>query len=78
MNIKDLEDGTFKSINFEEIDQWGLKNEIIFLADNNYNAIEAKHLKLQNWIYHKVYTEVKDEGQSYLSVRWVIQCNCET
>ena len=42
------------------------------LADNNYSTIEAKHLELQNWRYHKVHIEVEDEGQSYLSVRWVI------
>ena len=72
MNIKDLEDGTFKSIYLEEIDQWRLKDEVILLADNNHSTIEAKHLELQNWRYHKVYTEVEDEGQSYLSVRLVI------
>ena len=72
MNIKDLEDGTFKSINFEEIDEWRLKDEVILLADNKHSTIEAKHLELQNWRCHKVYTEVEDEGQSYLSVRWVI------
>ena len=63
MNIKDLEDGTFKSINFEEIEQWRLKDEVILLADNNHSTIEAKHLELQNWRYHKVYTEVEYEGQ---------------
>ena len=68
MNIKDLEDGAFKSINFEEIDEWRLKDGVTFLADNNHSTIEAKHLELQNWRYHKVYTEVEYEGQSYLSV----------
>ena len=58
MNIKDSEDGTFKSINFEGTDQWRLKDEVILLADNNHNTIKAKHLELQNWRYHKVYTEV--------------------
>ena len=71
MNINDLEDGTLKSKNFEEIDQWRLKDEVILLADNNHSTIEAKHLEPQNWRYHKVYTEVEDEGQSYLSVRWI-------
>ena len=71
MNIKDLEDGTFKSINFDKIDQWRLKGEVILLAYNNHSTIEAKHLELQNWRYHKVYTEVEDEDQLYLSVRWV-------
>ena len=37
MNIKDLEDGTFKSINLEEIDQWRLTDEVILLADNNHS-----------------------------------------
>ena len=72
MNIKDLEDGTSKSKNFEEIDKWRFKDEVILLADSNHSTIEAKHLELQNWRYHKVCTEVEDEGQSYLSVRWVI------
>ena len=71
MNIKDLEDGTFKSINFEEIDELRLKDEVILLADNNHSTIEAKYLELENWRYHKVYNEIEDEGQSYLSVRWV-------
>ena len=72
MNIKDLEDGTFKSINVEEIDERRLKDEVNLLADNNHSTIEAKHFELQNWRYHKVCTEVEDEGQSYLSVQWVI------
>ena len=72
MNIKDLEDGTLKCIKFEEIDEWRLADEVILLADNNHSTTEAKHLELQNWRYHKICTEVEDEGQSYLSVQWVI------
>ena len=53
MNIKDLEDGTCKSIHFEEIDEWRLKDKDILLADNNHSTIEAKHLELWNWTYHK-------------------------
>ena len=72
MNMKDLEDRTFISINFEEIDEWSFRVEVILLADNNHSTTGANHLELQNWRYHKVYTEVEDEGQSYLSVQWVI------
>ena len=59
MNIKDLENGAFKSINCEEIDEWRLNNEVILLADHNHSTIETKHLEIQNWKYHKVYTESK-------------------
>ena len=36
------------------------------------NVLEAKSIELQNWKDHKVYEEVENEGQSTISVRWVV------
>ena len=76
MNMKQLEYGTFKRMNFEETDEWRLKDEVILLADSSYNTIEAKHLEVQNGRYHQVYIEV--EGQTHFSVRWAVTARPNT
>ena len=53
-------------------------NETHFMFNNTFSSeidtsqIEAKDKELRNWSEQKVYEEVDDNGQSCISVRWVI------
>ena len=75
-NIKDLEDGSMKSVDFENITSWKNLNEEVLLCKNEmFDIEEAKLNELDNWknnCKNKVYSEVDNEGQSQISVRWVI------
>ena len=72
-NIKDLEDGSMKNVDFENINGWENLNEEFLLCNNEtFDVVEAKLKELENWKNNKVYREVDNEGQSQISVRWVI------
>ena len=72
-NVKDLEDNTMKSVDFENIESWKNLNEEVLLCKNEtFEVVEAKLRELENWKNNKVYNEVEDDGQSQVSVRWVI------
>ena len=71
-NIKDLEDGSRKSVDFENINcQKNLNEEVLSCKNETFDIVEAKPKELQNW-KNKVCNEVDNEGQSQISVRWVI------
>ena len=72
-NIKYLEDGSMKDVDFENINGWVNLNEEFLLCNNEtFDVVEAKLKELENWKNNKVYREVDNEGQSQISVRWVI------
>ena len=72
-NIKYLEDGSMKNVDFENINGWVNLNEEFLLCNNEtFDVVEAKLKELENWKNNKVYREVDNEGQSQISVRWVI------
>ena len=72
-NVKDLEDDTMKSVDFENIRSWKNCNEEVLLCKNDtFEVVEAKLRELENWKNNNVYNEVEDDGQSQVSVRWVI------
>ena len=71
LNIKDLEDGSMKIVGFENISSWENLNEEVLLCMNEmFDDVGAKLKELGNC--KKVYSEVDNEGQSQISVRWVI------
>ena len=71
-NVKDLEDDTVKSVDFENIRSWKNLNEEVLLCKNEtFEVVEAKLRELENW-KNNVYNAVEDDGQSQVSVRWVI------
>ena len=71
LNIKDLEDGSIKSVGFENISSLENLNEEVLLCMNEmFDDVEAKLKELENC--KKVYSEVDNEDQSQISVRWVI------
>ena len=44
----------------------------IFTVDTKENTLKAKINEIESWRKHKVFDEVQDEGQNYVSVRWVL------
>ena len=73
LNVKDLEDDTMKSVDFENIRSWkNLNEEVLLCKSETFEIVEAKLRELENLKKNKVYNEVEDEGQSQVSVRWVI------
>ena len=45
--------------------------EMVVLYNNNQVA-EAKEQEINNWIANGVFDSIENEGQRYISVRWVI------
>ena len=69
-NIKDLEDGSRKSVDFENINgQKNLNEEVLLCKNETFDIVKAKPKELQNW-KNKICNEVDNEGQSQISVRW--------
>ena len=49
-NVKDLEDDTMKSVDFENIRSWKNLNEEVLLCKNEtFEVVEAKLRELENW-----------------------------
>ena len=73
MNIKRVPQEEMKSLNFEELHEWRIKNEsVLMFRSERHDVLEAKQKELKNWIDHDVYEEVEDKGQNCISVTWVI------
>ena len=57
----------------ENIHSWKNHNKEILLCKNEtFDIVEAKLKELENWKNNKIYSEVDNEGQSQIPVRWVI------
>ena len=75
------ENGEKICINFEKVENWKILDteeedteEIYICAEREKEEIiEAKNKEINNWIKNEVFEEVKDVGQSKISVRWVIE-----
>ena len=64
-NIKDLEDDTMKSVDFENIRSWkNLNEEVLRCKNETFEVVEAKLRVLENWKNSNVYNEVQDDEQS--------------
>ena len=62
-------------MNFEALEHWKeLPTEEVFLYDvpDQVDFKEAKSRELQSWFNHNVYVEVPNDGQKYISTRWVL------
>ena len=72
--MKDKEDGSLKSLKFEELSEWRPLDEEIRI-NTSYESEEVTRAKLdefESWKRNNVYSEVDDKGQQCISVRWVI------
>ena len=73
MNIKRVPQEEMKSLDFEELHEWRIKNESVLMSrSERHDVLEAKQKELENWIDYDVYEEVDDKGQNCISVTWVI------
>ena len=71
-NVKDLDDDSMKSVNFENINGWKNINEEVLLSEGERFGITAAKLKqLEHW-KNNVYQELDDENQNKISVSQVI------
>ena len=60
----DLEDGSQKSADFENINgRKNLNEEVLLCKNETLDIVEAKLKELENWKNNKVYSEVANEGQ---------------
>ena len=55
----------------KDIEVIGDDAEMVVLYNNNQVA-EAKEKEINNWIANDVFNSVENEGQRYMSVRWVV------
>ena len=73
VNIQNIDDRTEESIDWENmVQEWNVLNNNVFLATGKDHGYEvAKETELENWKKMGVYEVVEDDGQSYITVRWV-------
>ena len=73
LNIKNLDDELESCIDFENsVRDWRpLEYPVMFSSLRDDKFLEAKGKELANWKKFKVYEEVPDNGQKYISGRWV-------
>ena len=48
-NVKDLDDDSIKSVNFENINGWKNINEVLLSKVERFQSPEAKLKELENW-----------------------------
>ena len=74
LNIKNLQDNSHRSVDFSKIEGWKNIEEVLITkhSDKSVDILKAKSVELENWKMHKVYEEVENKGQSFISVKWVI------
>ena len=74
LNVKDIEDGSLKRLNFEKLSEWRPLDEEV-LINTSYESEEVTRAKLdelESWKRNNVYSEVDDKSQQCISARWVI------
>ena len=73
-NIQDLVSGEKGWVNlkeYEDIEKIEDEEEILLGFEDNI-VREAKEKELESWRENEVYEEVEDEGQKYISTRWLV------
>ena len=62
-----------KSLDFKNISNWkSLSEEIIMCIRESFEVTEAKLNEFENWKKNKIFTEVDNEEQKIMSVKWVL------
>ena len=84
MNIKRIPQEEMKSLNFEELNGWRIKNESVLMSRRErHDVLGAKQKELKNLIDHDVYEEVKEQrtklylshmGDNRKNFRWEADC----
>ena len=70
----ETETGMKRAVNFANIKDIEIDDspQEITLITNNSEVLSAKSKELQSWIDNSVYTEIPNEGQETMSLRWVV------
>ena len=72
INYRDLDSNISNCINWkDDVDEWEMLNEEVYVTTNK-DFDDAKKQELDKWKELGVYTEVDNEGQSYITGRWVL------
>lgn len=74
LNVKYLDDDKEKCVNWkDDVEEWKIIGEnVLTVSTKDAEYIDAKEKELLNWKNLNVYEEVEDEGQDYVSVKWVL------
>lgn len=70
----ETETGMKRAINFANLKDIEIDDSPseVTLITNNIEVLTAKSKELQSWIDNSVYTEIPNEGQDTMSLRWVV------
>ena len=73
LNVKDLDNEAESSLNWKDgVTEWRpLQYDVMLTSLKEDKFEEAKERELSNWNKLNVYKEVDDEGQTFISSRWV-------
>ena len=75
LNIMNLDDNSKRCLDWKQnVSEWKNNTENVYtVAINKGNYENEKQKELENWKTLEVYDEVKDEGQDFVSVKWVFK-----
>ena len=72
LNIRNLDDNTERCIDWEKgVKEWTPIEEEVLVTSSQSDYKEEMENELQNWKKLNVYDEVDNEGQDFITVRWV-------
>ena len=68
----EISDGTRKAVKLSDVADIEVDEEQVLAVENFDQAYNAKLKELESWSVQKVYEEVEDQGQEYITLRWVV------
>ena len=72
LNVKHLEDDEEKCIDWKSVKEWqDIEENVLAASDKLYDYEIAQERELDNWKQLDVYQEVEDNGQDFVTVKWV-------
>ena len=73
LNVRNLDNEREFSIDWDQVSEWKPIEYEVFLGEctDTDKFEDAKQKELNNWKLMKVYSEVENQGQPFISVKWV-------
>ena len=76
-NLKQ-QSGEFSWMDLTAVDWQSFEDETkVFLTVSSSEVYHARELEIYSWIDNDVFSEVDDEGQKTISVRWIVTEKCK-
>lgn len=72
---RDSECGEMYSLDWKSVDKWNVVPEEVLMSTTCFkdpDVLEAKWKELESWKNFEVFEEVKNEGQKFITVQWVV------